>query len=303
MTEDAKEKALSIIRIRGPVLPVDIAKQIDTNILLASALLSELVSNGELKISNIKVGGSPLYFLPSQESKLQNYSKYLHEKEQRAYELLKQKKVLRDKAQEPTTRVALRQIKDFAIPLSVKTRETEEIFWKWHTLSNEETSPLIKEQLGIKSKKAEKEAVKKEQSAEQEMSESRSPSLSSQSQDKPLKQEQLPTKKEKPPSGAFMDQLTAFFNKNNIIIIEQNAIRKKTDIEFIVKIPSPVGDLTYYCRAKSKKRANEGDLSTAYVQGQAKKLPVLFLTTGELSKKAKEMLSNEFKNLTVKKIG
>ena len=74
------------------------------------------------------------------------------------------------------------------------------------------------------------------------------------------------------------------------------------DLDLIVEVPSAVGSLTYYCKAKNKKRISDSDLSSAFVQGQLKKLPVLFLTKGELTKKAREMLSKEFKNIKIKKI-
>jgi len=38
------DKILNFIRINGPVLPVQISKYVDTNILFAGAMLSELVS-------------------------------------------------------------------------------------------------------------------------------------------------------------------------------------------------------------------------------------------------------------------
>ena len=40
----------------------------------------------------------------------------------------------------------------------------------------------------------------------------------------------------------------------------------------------------------------------AFVQAQLSKLPALFLSTGSLSKKAKEMLGKEFKGMVVKQI-
>ena len=78
--EDNKEKILSFIKGKGPVLPVEVAKHIDSNILMASAHLAELSSNGKLKISNVKVGGSPLYYLPGQEAQLQKFADSLEEK-------------------------------------------------------------------------------------------------------------------------------------------------------------------------------------------------------------------------------
>ncbi len=70
----------------------------------------------------------------------------------------------------------------------------------------------------------------------------------------------------------------------------------------MLKIPSPVGHLNYFCRAKNKKRVNDGDLSSFFVSAQMRKMPGLFLTVGELTKKAKDLLENEFKSIKVKNI-
>jgi hypothetical protein len=279
---DPKDKVLQLVRVRGPVIPSQIYKEINTNILMASAVLSEMVSKNLLKISSVKIGGSPLYYAPGQEARLQEYINKLHEKEKQACDLLREKRVLRDKSLEPVMRVALRQIKDFARPLEVTVGDEKEIFWKWYLLSTEETEPLIKEQLGIvEEKKAETKAeAKKEKLAE------------------------------KKPEKAFIDKtadtfakkVLDYFKKNNIQVLEQKTVKKKSETDFIIKVPSAVGELQYYCKAKNKKRNNDADLSSAFVQGQSKKLPVLFLTTGDITKKAREMLSKEFVNITVKKI-
>ena len=52
-------------------------------------------------------------------------------------------------------------------------------------------------------------------------------------------------------------------------------------------------------KAMSKKKIDHADLALAFVQGQLKKLPILFLTAGELTKKAKEMLQKDFKGMNV----
>jgi len=125
---------MQTIRMNGPVIPAQIAKVIGTDIMIASATLSELVSNNILKISNIKFGSTPLYYLPGQESRLQDFAKNLHEKDKKAYDLLMQKKILRDKTAEPIVRVALRSIKDFAVPLQVKINDNVEIFMKVNSI-------------------------------------------------------------------------------------------------------------------------------------------------------------------------
>src|SRR3989338_5934579 len=98
---DMRQQILDIIRAKGPVIPVQISKEIGLSILMASAHLSELTANKQLKVSHVKVGGTPLYYILGQEPMLQRFSDNLHEKEKEAYNLLHQKKVLRDSALEP----------------------------------------------------------------------------------------------------------------------------------------------------------------------------------------------------------
>lgn len=142
-----QDKILSFVQMNGPVVPMQIAKAVGTNSIFASALLSELASNKKLKISHVKVGSSPLYYVPGQEVKLQSYSERLNSKEKKAYDLLLKKKLLRDKNQDPVIRVALREIKDFAIPLQVNIEGTREVFWKWYLLPDKEIEPRIRDVL------------------------------------------------------------------------------------------------------------------------------------------------------------
>jgi len=139
-TSPIKEKILSFLEINGPSLPVHIAKYINTNMIFASAFLSELFSNKKLKISYMKVGSSPIYYLPGQEEGLEKFSQYLKPKEREAYELLKEKRYLKDKNQDPAIRVALREIKDFAFAFE----KENEVFWRYLTAEKQEI-PKIKE--------------------------------------------------------------------------------------------------------------------------------------------------------------
>jgi len=267
-----EERVIEIIKQKGPIIPVKLAREVNTNILFASAILSEMVSKGKVKLSFLKVGGTPLYYLPGQETRLQDFIDYLHEKEKKAFFLLKEKKILRDSQLEPVMRVALRNIKDFAKPLEIKIDEKNELFWKWYLLSDEEAISLIKNQI---------KETKQEPKETKEITESKS-----------LKEKQKPTKEVKKHEDVFLMKIISFFNKNNIKIIEKKMVRKNKEIDFIIKIKSPVGDLEYFCKAKNKKRINDADLASALIQGQAKKLPVLFLTTGDLTKKAKEIIKD-----------
>jgi len=277
-----QEKVLQIVKEKGPVLPVHIAKEIGVDILLASAMLSELTSNKQAKVTHVKIGGSPLYYVVGQEPKLINLYNKLNDKEKKAYDLLKSRKIIKDNRQEPVIRAALRQIRDFAKPIEVTIGDKKEIFWKWFLITNTELQFLIKDKL--------KKKVPERKRPEEEKKEETKP------------KEQKPETIFKDTTTGFISEVRKFFNENKIEIFDSKTIRKNSDMEFTVKIPTSVGFQKYYCRAKKKKRCNEGDISSAYVQGEFKKMPVLFLIKGDFTKKAKEMLNNEFKNITIRKI-
>ena len=71
---ETRERIVEIVKQKGPVLPVHISKEIGSDILMASAHLAELTASKRLKISTIKVGGSPLYYLQGQEEMLQKFT-------------------------------------------------------------------------------------------------------------------------------------------------------------------------------------------------------------------------------------
>lgn len=312
-----REEILEIIRSKGPVLPVQVSKEIETSILFASAMLSEIVSANLLKISHVKIGGSPLYYLPEQRDRLQEFSKHLHQKEKEAYELLKQKKVLKEAEQEPAIKVALRNIKDYAWPLQVTINDNKELFWKWYLLPNEEAKGIIKGILGITEKKPEEKAegtqgtVEKPEEKREEIKEEKKEGVEEAKErvieekaetKTKTQQKTMPEKEIQQEQGKnFLWQTLNFFSQNNIKVLNKEII-KKNEVDFIVELQSAVGGLRYYCRAKSKKKIGDGDLSSAYVQGQLRKLPVMFLSCGEPTKRAKEMLDKEFKNIVFKKI-
>lgn len=364
---NAHDKVVQIVRMKGPIIPSQINKELDTNIIFASAILSELVDKKVLKISNLKVGGTPLYYYPGQEYKLQNYSDKLHPKEREAYELLRRNTVLDDSRQQPVVRAALREIKDFARPLQVTLNGANHVFWKWYLLSNEDAEKKIKDIMKISepAKKQEPEIQRKieprpepkqEQRHEQRIEKFVRPEIKQEikprveqrieqrheprplprqelsaqprhemkqeqrheirqelrkeqarRESEPRREVQKELKKEiaeaaEEPKDKFFRKARKYFDESRITLIDYKIIRKETEIDFTVRIPSTVGVLTYFCKAKNKKKINDGDVSSLFVQSQSKKMPVLFLTTGELTKKAKDLLEKEFRNISVQQI-
>src|SRR3989338_821026 len=94
---DSQEKILSFLHANGPGLPSKVAKYLGTEILLASAMLSDLSSQGKVKISFLKIGGSPLYYLPGQEEKLYSFAAgNINPKDLAVLTTLKEQKVIRE---------------------------------------------------------------------------------------------------------------------------------------------------------------------------------------------------------------
>jgi hypothetical protein len=294
------DRILELVRQKGPILPVHVSKEINDNILITSARLSELLSNKQISISHVKVGGSPLYYVRGQEEKLQEHSSNLANKEKEAYELIKKYRILRDSAQEPAIRVALRQIKDFTVPLQVDFESKTEIFWKWYLTDSAEAQLLIK---GILTEEPVPEREHAQVATEQPKKEARLPAQTSKikKEEKPV-QKDIRAEKDKNPKNIFFRNNKEFFDKHKIEVLETNEIKRDNEFDFIVELETSIGNTKYFCKSKNKKKITESDLSTALLQSQSKGMPLLFLTNGKLGKRAKEMLSGDFKNILYKEI-
>jgi hypothetical protein len=331
-----KEAVLKAVQAKGPVIPNDIRRELGGENLIIGAILSELADERKVCVTSTKIGGSPAYYAPGTEERLLNLVKHLNPKDRDSVELLKQRKVLKDSELTPLIRVSLRNIKDFAKPLEVNIRGQKEIYWKWFLMDTKEAEQIIFKKVMPVKKAEQTPAVavpfKKEEKKEERIDEKK-PAVEVKKETKPEPaREKERTKerrelKEAKPSVApipkkeeiqkelgkpaeelesekdpFFKTVWYYFKSNDIQVIEYKIIRKKSEIEFTIAVPSRIGSQEYYCKAKSKSKVSDGDLSSTYVQGQSKKLPVIFLTTGELTKKAKEMLARDFKGMIVKRI-
>lgn len=299
---DTNEIILSIIKEKGPILPVRVSKQINDNILITSARLSELLTLNQIKISNLKIGGSPLYYFPGQENKLQNFVDNLNGMEKKAYDLLSANNVLRDSDQEPAIRVALRQIKDFATPLKVNYENKIEIFWKWYLMDNKEVEPLIKNILS--NKKRIYDIPSKTELNKNIINKPVEETIENQKKETQEEFKKYTNKKTTKiiDKGMFLKNINDFFDKNKINISETNEVKKNQEIDFVIELQTQLGNVKYFCKTKNKKKINDSDLSTALLTAQSKCLPLLFLTTGKISKKSQEKLVTDFKYILYKEI-
>ena len=88
------------------------------------------------------------------------------------------------------------------------------------------------------------------------------------------------------------DSVDKYFQGNEVYVISQDSIRKGKEINFVVDIPTVLGKLRYFVKVRSKKSISDKDIQSAWDEGNKKKLPVLFLTDGSLTKKAEKYLND-----------
>ncbi|MFH1289888.1 MAG: hypothetical protein ABIH92_00610 [Nanoarchaeota archaeon] len=281
----SKERILSTIKFKGPSLPVQIAREISFSPLFASAFLSELKAEGKIKISNMRVGSSPLYFLPGQEAQLEKFIAYLNQREKEAFQKLRQESVLDDAAQEPVVRVALRAIKDFAVPVKIRVNGESRLFWKYFVLSDNEVAEIVSK--GVRKKKPEKKKEVKKEEKVGEKKEVKQQTLAGEEieERRPLAEK----KKAKVKESEFAINVKDILTAKDIEILHVVAEKQK-EFEAKVRIDTTFGKQTYYLVAKDKKNVTDNDLSLALQKGRGEKLPAVFMSPGELNKKGRQHL-------------
>lgn len=296
-TSEIKNNILSVIRTKGPGLPVQIAREIGSNPLFVSAFLSELVAEKKLILSRMRVGNSPLYMIPGQESQLERFSEHLNSKEREALGLLKERKFLKDSEQEPSIRVALRSIRDFAKPFKIN----DDIFWRHSSVKESEFSQKSKKESEQESKSEEKnlgifdESEKnKEEIIEEKIEES-----------KPIEvKERKKVKKKKSTKGSTKTKKEKFFDKVKEYLDKQD-IRLKDIVSFgrgRISLIVEIDNKETFLMAYNKKRVNETDIGRASKGAKKCNLPYIVLSKGgplkriESLKKDLEGLS-EFRKL------
>lgn len=310
---EIKNKILAYVKRNGPLLPVKISKEIGSNTIFAGAILSQLIAEKQILITNGKIGGSPLYYVYGQEAKLEMLHNYMNEKEKKAFLLLKENFVLRDKSLEPWQRVALRELKDFAVMLKViDDNKNEEIFWKWYLTSDGDAEILIKKVIGYKEKIVEavlEGEIKKEAEIPGiTVGDSIEPKIEQKTLadeltyektkeiiklDIAIDEEQITKakKSEKKKETDFRKFIQNYFSRKDINLIEEAVIKKNNEFEYICNVPSGVGKVRFFLKIKNKKKISDNDILLAHSQAQLKGLPLLFLSNGELTKKGREYLN------------
>lgn len=278
-TSGTKEKILYLIRTRGPSFPARIASETGLSMLFASAFLSELLSEKKLKLSHMKVGSSPVYLIPGQEPKLEEFSKHLKSKEKDAFTILKENKFLIDKEQEPAIRVALRAIKDFAIPF----QKNNEIIWRYLTI--EESEFTQKENSKIEPKVIETPQIP--ESRKQEIKKSLDKQEEEEEEEEAIPKKKTTSKPKPGEKSEFVAKVLRYIESSKINLLEETEIRKK-EFAGIGRIESDLGETEIMIVAKDKKKITKKDLEDLLKKVKEGYRTILFLSEGEIETKSKD---------------
>jgi hypothetical protein len=226
--QELKSKAMKYLEESGPTIPVRIAKELKIDPIWASAILSELLNQQNVKFTSMKVGSTPIYYLVGQEKQLEKFAdEHLKGIPKEAYLKLKENKFLEDKTQDPQTRVALRSLKDFATMF----HRGGEIFWKYAFVSDNEIRELLEE--NTDDKQGEEKLTEKAETIEETQEDS--------AQNEKI---QVETKKEEEPAQkevedifeksdseenkeSLLDLVKEKLEKSNIKLIEETDVKKR----------------------------------------------------------------------------
>jgi len=322
MAENAaqiKEHILSFIQARGPSLPVHVARSVNLSPLFASAFLSELYNESKLLMSHLRVGSSPLYLIKGQEEQLEKSIEHLNQREKEAFFLIKNKKVIQDEAQSPVMRVALRAIKDFALPYKHITNNQEKIYWRYHLIPEQEASmllnlttitnqgkpeppkievlqPLLKTEAEIQPPQP---VIHEEKPITQEEDKKKKIKTKPKLQEEP--QQQHPQTPKTQAESEFGKKVISYLEKKNISLLHILEEEKK-ELTAIVSLQTPLGQQEFLLTAKDKKKLSDADLSLAHHTALQNTMPALLLSTGDLDKKALTYLAKWKSLIKVEKL-
>lgn len=270
-----KDRIPIILRNRGPSLPVHIAKEIGLSILFTSAFLSELFNENEIKVSHMRVGSSPIYYLPGQEPSLENYAEYLKSKERESFLLLKERKFLKESELEPAIRVAIKEIKDFAIPF----RLGEEVWWRYFTTDESE---LENQEKTIEESPTEVE--KEIEESEEPTEEKELKIFDEEEKPKEIIQRKVPAKRAKP-GEKFFEKVKEFLSRSSVEIMSIEGL-KKEELVLKVRIHGEEQLLVAY----NKKKISEKEILKASKISSDFNLKYSILSLGELPRKISNLI-------------
>lgn len=266
-----KEEVVRLIKLKGPVLPAEITAELETNTIILSAILSELIKDGLVLFSHKKIGSSPLYYLLGQEDVMRKkLLPNLSIIEKKTLEFFENNKLMLRSNLSPQQRLVVNQINDFVKPIELKIKGEEKTFYRHYSLD----ISVIEQEL--KNMASPKKLVKKKK----------------QEEEPPKNQKKLFVNLEKenvPEHLSINSSVQKLFDKLGLKPISKEVIKKGSEVNYVAVTRNIIGQ-KYFVKIKKRGRINEKDLSMIYLEAINKKMPCLMITRAKLTKKAEQLL-------------
>lgn len=283
----------------GPIVPSEITRKLETDSMIISALISELIKEGLVFYSHKKIGSSPLYYVKGQESKMrERLEPELNIAEKKIVEFFEKNKLMLKANLSPQQRYMVDDLRDFVTPLTLNINGEDKIFYKHYSISTQTIYDELKKKKIIKKVKTDKSApqsrlfdtprkeFENKQDTKKVVEEKFGENNEKKEEEYTPKVERL---KDEVEYEEFDDLSEKFFTQYNLKVLEAESIRKNSEANFIVltnyRIPQK-----YFVKYYKKKRISEKDINNAYTQSQLHKMPCIIITIGKLSKKSEESL-------------
>ncbi len=324
---DVKNRIIGYLEENGLSLPVRIAKAVKMEPVFTSAILSELLNSKKVKCSNFRLGSSCFYFLRGQESGLEMVGdEHLKGVEKDVFLLLRDNKVLKDSEQAPAVRVALRSLKDFAIPFKFE----EEVYWRYSLIDREEIRNKMEGKVLVKNEIIEEEKVdvveniieeiQLENTDVEDVSNDIIHEVDSDATEDIIKKFESPFKniknegkyietsiEEIKPTEfeiknksfehkmSFLEEVKCFLNKKEVRLYEI-VVDSRNEVVGKIKIGSDFGDIVFLVVARNKKNLTHPDILMAKTKADEFKMPLFLISKGTPGKKIQGILE-EYSNL------
>jgi len=276
-----KQKIIELIQRIGPIVPTDISKELGFDSYVVSAVISEMVRDGQILYSHKKMTTSPLYYIKGQEELARKrLLSILKIPESNILEFFSKNKLVSRENLEPQQRYMVDELRDFIKPLSLKINGEDKAFYRHYSVSEAE---IIEKLNKWKQEKEEGDKGKDDEIAHQ-----KNEALAPKKEDEKI----IPEKKPDEPRHEKIDSLSdKFFLKNGLEIIESVIVKKGSEYDFVARQSLGVGQ-TFFVKYLKKSSINDSDISKAYTQAQSKKMPCIILVSGKLNKKAQDLIIN-----------
>lgn len=293
---------LKAIETKGPLQPSTIVQMHENaNTTIIGAYLSKLLDEKKILFTHVKRGTSPFYYTNNQLESLEKLTIYLNEKDKATQELLKEKKIMKDDEQTPLIRVSLSQIKDYAKPLKVKINGELHKYWRYYLVSETDAINMIKASL-----KKEPQS-QPQQSSENKPIQTTITEKSNQTKENVQQESSEINKTSKHTETEveqtdFLKKILDYLKEKNVQVEKINAVKKNSEYQIDAIQQTAFGKAPCLICAKKKAKINDSDISQAYLDALTMQIPLVYLTTGKITKKAEQNVQTKYKNAVVKKI-